>query len=57
MKTLKEFIEKVAKMWPKMTEEQKDKLCNGILEGNIFALNKILKQTQKELLLNENKTN
>lgn len=57
MKTLKEFIDKVAGMWPKMTNEEKDMITNAILTGNAFEVNKALKTIQKEIKKRENKTN
>jgi hypothetical protein len=57
MKTLKEFLDKVATMWPKMKEEEKDMMTNAILAGNVFEINKVLKTIQKEIKKRENKTN
>ena len=57
MKTLREFIDKVATMWPKMTNEEKDIMTNAILTGNVFEVNKALKTIQKEIKKRENKTN
>ena len=57
MKTLKEFLDKVAIMWPKMKEEEKDIMTNAILTGNIFEVNKALKTIQKEIKKRENKIN
>ena len=54
MKTLKEFLDKVTSMWPKMKEEEKDVFCNTITTGNIFEINKII---QKEIKKRENKIN
>ena len=63
MKTLKEFIDKLVIMWPKMTEEEKTALCESITKGNIIVLNttykyinKRIKEREKESK-NENKTN
>lgn len=62
MKTLKEFIDGVASLWPNLLDEEKDLLCQTILEGNVFKINKILKTLNKnikerEKQKNENKTN
>ena len=57
MKTLKEFLDKVATMWPKMINEEKDMMANAILTGNVFEVNKALKTIQKEIKKRENKTN
>ena len=57
MKTLREFIDKVATMWPKITNEEKDMITSAILTGNIFEINKVLKKLQKEIKKRENKTN
>lgn len=57
MKTLKEFLDKVATMWPKMKEEEKNTLTDSILTGNVFEINKVLKTIQKEIKKRENKIN
>ena len=62
MKTLKEFIDKVASMWPKMTNEEKDAMCQAIIKGNIVTLNTAFKHINKRIKErekgnNENKTN
>ena len=57
MKTLREFIDKLAGMWPKMTNEEKDMMTNAILTGNVFEVNKALKTIQKEIKKRENKIN
>ena len=62
MKTLREFIDKIAGMWPKMTNEEKDMMCQAIIKGNIITLNTALKHINKrikerEKQKNENKTN
>jgi hypothetical protein len=62
MKTLREFIDKLADMWPKMTSEEKDTMCQAIIKGNIITLNTALKHINKrikerEKQKNENKTN
>lgn len=57
MKTLKEFLDKVASMWPKMKEEEKIVFCSAIATGNVFEINKIVKTIQKEIKTRENKTN
>ena len=57
MKTLREFLDKVAIMWPKMKEEEKDMMTKAILAGNVFEVNKALKAIQKEIKKRENKTN
>ena len=62
MKTFKEFIDGVANLWPSLLDEEKDLLCQTILEGNVFKINKILKTLNKnikerEKQKNENKTN
>ena len=61
MKTLKEFIDGVTNLWPNLLDEEKDLLCQTILEGNVFKINKILKTLNKnikerEKQKNENKT-
>jgi hypothetical protein len=61
MKTLREFIDNVAGMWPKMTNEEKDTMCQAIIKGNIITLNTALKHINKTIKEreknNENKTN
>ena len=57
MRTLREFIDKLAGMWPKMTNEEKDMMANAILTGKVFEVNKILKLVQKEIKNRENKIN
>ena len=63
MKTLKEFIDKLATMWPLMNDEEKDVMCNAIVQGNIIALNTAIKHINKKInkrkaeALNENQTN
>ena len=61
MKTLREFIDKLAGMWPKMTNEEKDVMCQAIIKGNIIILNTALKHINKKIKEreknNENKTN
>jgi hypothetical protein len=57
MKTLKEFLDKVATMWPKMKEEEKNMLTDSILTGNVFEINRALKFVQKEIKKRENKIN
>ena len=57
MRTLREFIDKLAGMWPKMTNEEKDMMTNAILTGNVFEVNKALKTIQKEIKKRENKIN
>ena len=62
MKTLREFIDKLAGMWPKMTSEEKDVVCQAIIKGNIIALNTAFKHINKRISKrekenNENKTN
>jgi hypothetical protein len=63
MKTLREFIDKLAAMWPLMTNEEKDVMCNAIVKGNIITLNTAIKHINKKIKarekegLNENKTN
>ena len=61
MKTLREFIDKLSRMWPKMTNEEKDMMCQAIIKGNIIALNTAFKHINKKIKEreknNENKTN
>ena len=63
MKTLKEFIDRVVVMWPKMTNEEKDALCEAIVKGNVITLNTAFKYINKRIkerekqAKNENKTN
>ena len=63
MKTLREFIDKLAAMWPLMTNEEKDVMCNAIVKGNIITLNTAIKHINKKIKtrekesLNEDKTN
>jgi hypothetical protein len=63
MKTLREFIDKLAAMWPLMTNEEKDVMCNAIVKGNIITVNTAIKHINKKIKtreregLNENKTN
>ena len=57
MKTLREFIDKLVGMWPKITNEEKDMITNAILTGSIFEVNKALKTIQKEIKKRENKIN
>ena len=63
MKTLKEFIDKLATMWPLMTEEEQNVMCDVIIKGNIITLNTAIKHINKKITarkkeeLNENKTN
>lgn len=61
MKTLREFIDKLAGIWPKMTNEEKDVMCQAIIKGNIITLNTALKHINKRIKEreknNENKTN
>jgi hypothetical protein len=62
MKTLREFIDKLAGMWPKMTSEEKDAMCQAIIKGNIITLNTAFKHINKRIKErengnNENKTN
>lgn len=57
MRTLREFLDKLAGMWPKMTNEEKDMMTNAILTGKVFEVNKILKLVQKEIKNRENKIN
>ena len=49
MKTLKEFIDGVTSLWPNLLDEEKDLLCQTILEGNVFKINKILKTLNKNI--------
>lgn len=57
MKTLKEFLDKVATMWPKMKEEEKNMLTDSIITGSVFEINRALKFVQKEIKKRENKIN
>ena len=63
MKTLREFIDKLAAMWPLMIEEEKNVMCDAIIKGNIITLNTAIKHINKKITtrkkeeLNENKTN
>lgn len=57
MKTLKEFLDKITSMWPKMKEEEKDAFCNTIATGSVFEINKMVKTIQKEIKKRENKIN
>lgn len=55
MKTLKEFLDKVTLMWPNLLNEEKELLCQDILEGNVFTLNRTLKKLNKNIKDREKK--
>jgi hypothetical protein len=57
MKTLKEFLDKITAIWPKMKEEEKYSLCGAITSGSLFEINKALKTIQKEIKKRESKVN
>lgn len=61
MKTLREFIDKLAGMWPKMNDEEKDAVCQAIIKGNIITLNTAFRHINKRIKerekKNENKIN
>ena len=64
MKTLREFIDKLAAMWPLMNDEEKDMMCSAIVKGNIISVNTAIKHINKKIitrkkgeLKNENKIN
>lgn len=48
MKILKEFIDRVVKAWPNMTETQKNHFCDAMCTGNLVIIMKTLKEIENE---------
>jgi len=57
MKTMIEFIDKIANMWPHMTKEEKENFCTALTTGSVFKVNAILKEVQKNIKNREKRKN